>query len=370
MNRLLTNIGVTLISTLAMLAIGELVVRAVYGDDINFFPRYHTDAQYGKYTLRKIRPNSDFWHKSVDGSWRFVTNSKGFRNFVDFEYEKPPSTIRVISLGDSHTQGYEVRQEYTFSSVVARYLARENYGVEVINAGVSGFSTAEELLFLENEGVKYKPDFVLLGFYRNDIEDNIKSGLFKLDEDNNLFVAKTAHIPGVKIQNIIYSLPGTKWLSENSYFYSAMFNTTWVYFKKKLARTKSEATLEYANARQHEYSDYEIELASSILERLYKFCSDNDIKLVIIDVPSKDAQGRLTSSFPSSLLSSARDNSDAYVDSIDLLLDYSGVAELHLPHGHRHISEFTHTVIGTDTAKKIISLEEERKTSSKYEESL
>jgi hypothetical protein len=361
MNRLLSNIGITLISTLVMLAIAELVVRGLYGDDVNLFPRYHTDAQYGEFTLRKIRPNSEFWHKSVDGSWKFVTNSQGFRNLVDFDYEKPADTIRVLSLGDSHTQGYEVRQEYTFSSVVARYLSRENYSVEVMNAGVSGFSTSEALLFLENEGIKYKPDFVLLGFYRNDLEDNIKSGLFKLDEDNNLYVAKNTHIPGVKIQNIIYSLPGVQWLSENSYFYSIMFNTTWVYFKKKLARTKSEATLEYATARQQVYSDYQIDLASSLLGRMHAFCSENGIKLIIIDIPSQDAQGRLTSSFPASLLPNARENSDAYVDSIALLSDYSGVGELHLPHGSKHISEFTHTVLGADAARKIMALVAEQK---------
>jgi len=356
MKKLLTNVGIILITTLVMLAIGELIVRKLYGDEIVLFPRYHTDAQYGQFTLRKIRPNSDFWHKSVDGSWRFVTNSQGFRNNVDYGYEKPPDTIRILSLGDSHTQGYEARQEYTFSSVIDRYLSRENYNVEVINAGVSGFSTAEELLFLENEGVKYEPDFVLLGFYRNDLEDNIKAGLFRLEDNNNLVLAKTTHIPGVKIQNLIYPLPGVKWLSENSYFYSYLFNTTWLYFKKRLARTKSEEATEYAIAEQQVYSDYQINLASSLLERMYKLCSENDMKLVIIDIPSQSKHGEIISSFPSSLLSSARRYSDAYVDSAALLSDYSGIGELHVPHGHRHISEFTHMIIGVAAAKKIKSL--------------
>lgn len=360
MKKLLTNVGIVLITMLVMLVIGELIVRALYADETVMFPRYHTDAQYGQFTLRKIRPNSNFRHKSVDGSWRFVTNSQGFRNYVDYGHEKPTDTIRILSLGDSHTQGYETRQEYTFSSVIDRYLTRENYNVEVINAGVSGFSTAEELAFLENEGVKYEPDFVLLGFYRNDLEDNIKAGLFRLDDNNNLVLAKTTHIPGVKIQNFIYSVPGVKWLSENSYFYSLLFNTTWEYFKKILAGTKLEEVTEYATAQQQTYSNYQINLASSLLERIYKICSENDIKLVIIDIPSQSKQGEIISSFPSSLLSSARHNSDAYVDSAALLSDYSKVGELHVPHGHRHISEFTHTIIGVAAAKKIRSLTEAR----------
>ena len=49
-------------------------------------------------------------------------------------------------------------------------------------------------------------------------------------------------------------------------------------------------------------------------------------------------------------------SSDAYVDSVSLLADYSRVAELHTPHGHRHISEFTHTVGGGEAAQKIVAL--------------
>ena len=90
-----------------------------------------------------------------------------------------------------------MRQDYTFSSVIEKYLDRQEINAEVINAGVSGFSTAEALLFLENEGVKYSPDYVVLGFYANDYQDNIKAGFFKLDEEDNLVIQKNKHIPGV-----------------------------------------------------------------------------------------------------------------------------------------------------------------------------
>ena len=67
-------------------------------------------------------------------------------------------------MGVSNTQGFEVRQEHTFSAVSERYLRREGTSAEVINAGVSGFSTAEALVLLENEGINDKPDVVVLGF--------------------------------------------------------------------------------------------------------------------------------------------------------------------------------------------------------------
>src|SRR5438874_1371459 len=94
----------------------------------------------------------------------------------------PTGTLRVLSLGDSHTQGYEVRQEATFSAVLERYLRSHGVRAEVLNAGVSGYSTAEELAFLENEGYRYQPDVVVVAFYANDFEDNLKADLFGLDK--------------------------------------------------------------------------------------------------------------------------------------------------------------------------------------------
>jgi len=88
---------------------------------------------------------------------------------------------------------------------------KQGYEAEVINAGVSGFITAEKLVFLENEGIKYKPDVVVLGFFANDYEDNIRACIFELKENGELMIRKKEYIPGVRIHNIIYFLPFTKW---------------------------------------------------------------------------------------------------------------------------------------------------------------
>jgi len=50
------------------------------------------------------------------------------------------------------------------SAIIERYFAVRKKCVEAINTGVSGFGTAEELVLLENEGVKFHPDFVYLVF--------------------------------------------------------------------------------------------------------------------------------------------------------------------------------------------------------------
>ena len=69
--RVLANAALAGFSLALALALGEIAVRLLFKDATVLFPRYHQDYQYGKYTIRGIRPNTEFRHTSVDGSWTF-----------------------------------------------------------------------------------------------------------------------------------------------------------------------------------------------------------------------------------------------------------------------------------------------------------
>src|SRR5262249_55677907 len=44
--------------------------------------------------------------------------------------------------------------------------------LEVLNAGVGGYGTVQEYLYMMSDGVAVRPDIVLLMFYENDLTDN------------------------------------------------------------------------------------------------------------------------------------------------------------------------------------------------------
>jgi hypothetical protein len=346
MRRFLTSAALAAASIAVALVLGEAVVRFALKDETVMFPRYHTDYRYGDYTLRGIRPNAQFRHTSVDGSWEFTTNSKGLRASRDFGYEKAAGTLRVLALGDSHTQGYEVAQGATFAAVLERYLNFHGQKSEVLNAGVSGYSTAEAAAYLEAEGIKYQPDVVVLGFFANDYEDNLKAGLFGL-EDGKLVARNREHIPGVRIQNLIYAVPGVTWLSENSYFYSVAFNTVWLHAKNLLTAHAREKAVDYAVATKSQ-SKHDVELAAALVERMRRFCEEKGIRFIVVDIPEAPAPYRIKSSvaFPTEGLE--------FVSSESLLKPYEGAAEFHRPHGHHHITEFTHLLIGAEVGRRIL----------------
>jgi hypothetical protein len=303
----------------------------------------------------------------VDGSWKFITNNRGFRNTQDFSYAKPANTLRVLSIGDSPTQGYEVHQERTFSAVLERYLIHHGLAAEVINAGVSGFSTAEALVFLENEGVNYSPDVVIIGFFANDFEDNLKSGLFSLDGEGRLHEDKFEHLPGVRIQNIIYSIPPIRWLGENSYFYSILFNSIWVYFKEGLAeranekaggtepRTVAASDFEYAIPTTSARSAYEIALAAALLERMNSICKNRGIRFIVVDIPDRRGPRLHASSLPPQLTKQLKTSGIELLSSQMLFRDLNGAVDLFVPHGHGHISELSHALIGVELGRRLLA---------------
>ncbi len=46
-----SNIVLLLVSSVGAFAVGEVAVRLLFKDETVLFPRYHTHAQYGEFTL-------------------------------------------------------------------------------------------------------------------------------------------------------------------------------------------------------------------------------------------------------------------------------------------------------------------------------
>src|SRR5437016_4900699 len=141
---------------------------------------YVSDARRG-YSLR---PNMEGWYRK-EGEANVRINSDGLRDREHWKI-KPLNTFRIAVLGDSFVEALQVPFEESFCYLIEQQLrscpARAGHDVEVINFGVSGYGTAQELITLRNQVWQYSPDIVLLAFTtNNDISDNVR-GLKKADE--------------------------------------------------------------------------------------------------------------------------------------------------------------------------------------------
>jgi lysophospholipase L1-like esterase len=139
-------------------------------------------------------PNKEgYWQVGKDQIFVRI-NSKGLRD-REIDYRKPEGTFRILLLGDSFVEGFQVPLEDTFSKQLESKLNEQDQAFEVVNAGFGGVGTDYGLLFLEKEGVKYSPDLVLLGFFSgNDVQENFRSREILQNENSGLAFEKRGMI--------------------------------------------------------------------------------------------------------------------------------------------------------------------------------
>jgi len=141
-----------------------------------------------------------YYRHTKEGFSEGYFNSHGFRD-VERTYAKPKDTFRILVLGDSYVEAFQVALEKSFPSILEKKLNENGNGkkIEVLNLGQSGFGTSDEYLRYLNEGVKYSPDLVLVAFLTgNDFRNNSKAlnwdgiGFYHdVDKDGNLVLDRS-----------------------------------------------------------------------------------------------------------------------------------------------------------------------------------
>lgn len=98
-----------------------------------------------------------------------VVNSQGFRGPV-VPRPKPAGTFRIVCLGDSQTFGNGVGEGESWPAALGAALreAAPDASFDVMNCGVGGYETEQEVAYLEKRLLAYEPDLVILGFFMND----------------------------------------------------------------------------------------------------------------------------------------------------------------------------------------------------------
>lgn len=136
------------------------------------------------YLPYRPRPSSVQTLRSASGEFEFAYahNRFGFRD-TDHSLKKPPGVFRILGLGDSFTYGDGVGFDQTYLYRLERLLnsrAGSHPRVEIIKAGIFGYTAEPERLLLQHYGLAFDPDLVLVGFSPNDILDTVNRKYIQL----------------------------------------------------------------------------------------------------------------------------------------------------------------------------------------------
>lgn len=123
-----------------------------------------------------LYPGIEGFHRLEQKNYLSI-NSHGFNN-DEITGSKPEHLRRIAIVGDSFVEAGEVPRAENFVSQLQLLMNRRQpvaarSETEVLNFGVVGYGTAQELLMLRRSVLKLKPDLVILTFYSgNDVSDN------------------------------------------------------------------------------------------------------------------------------------------------------------------------------------------------------
>jgi lysophospholipase L1-like esterase len=168
LRKLFANLTLTAAALVIAFVLGELAVRALERYGVLADPRMAAvfgPVEYaGKF--RMSRNPTLLWE--LDPSHPMI-NADGFRG-REYDLERSDA-IRIVALGDSVTFGRGMPLESTYAKVLEDRLNREERGAlryEVLNLGVGGYNSRQQLEFYKTKGRKYEPDLLVIGFVLND----------------------------------------------------------------------------------------------------------------------------------------------------------------------------------------------------------
>ncbi|MCI0623285.1 MAG: hypothetical protein L0387_16775 [Acidobacteria bacterium] len=272
--------GISILGTLFLLEAGVRLYS------LFFYPKMtEFDSKLGwKHAVNKRKVFRD----SLGQENVVVHNAYGHRGQA-YGYRKAHGKFRALILGDSFADG-QLNEEDLFSARLEKECPR----LEAINAGVSGYGTVQEYLYLRSEGLKFDPDMVMVLFFENDLTDNCLSyfptfgprpyanfanGKFQIDE--------TLDPRG--FDKFALPVPFRMILQRWSYLYY-FFNTKIYHrvFSEKLAQAH------YADLRSIADSE-KYDAFSQLINRMNIELSSRNIQLLLVFAPTREDVHRGTS---------------------------------------------------------------------------
>ena len=213
---------------------------------------------------------------------RVVQNANGHRGTFR-SVERSPNKFRILTLGDSQTEAVQVSETDVFTARIEQTDPR----LEVLNAGVGGYNTVQEYLYLASEGLRFHPDLVLLMLCENDLTDN---GIPYSAGFGPRPYASSEHGTSQIVQKLIASpferfiLPVPFRMALNSYSYFYYFINSRIYqglFAEQMLELQKQDVRQLDRATQ-------FGMLYMILDKMSALLDEHNARLLVMLVPDRE----------------------------------------------------------------------------------
>ena len=225
-------------------------------------------------------PGASVRYTRAEFDHRIDINSLGLRD-REISRAKPPGVFRILVLGDSFVEGKQVPLQDTFAKQLERALDQRfpSRRWEVINGGVSGYGTADEIKFFESLGRSLDPDLVILAFcIGNDVQDNVASSYFRW---------ASGHLEEQPVRPLGR---GEIWLARLSEF-AASHSHLYQFVRDRYYQTVAPEPLEEAPVATIQSlrpaNDDDWRLTEALLDRLLELLREQGAGFLLVAVPQR-----------------------------------------------------------------------------------
>lgn len=195
-----------LVSSVFGLFIVEFLIR-VFLPQQESMQWFASSERYG-YVLKKTF-SQDYRYLGFNFVMNVTTNSYGHR---DEEYNPSdfsnPNIKKILILGDSYAFGQGVNLPERFDSLLEHELAKLDKDYLVINCGVGGWGTLQQVKYARDHFHVFQPDMIVLMFCGNDPDDD--EAFLRRETDN---------------ERGFFYFPGKIFLRDHSHLYRFLYKS-------------------------------------------------------------------------------------------------------------------------------------------------
>ena len=166
--RILFGLAYALFMIVTLSLLGEVALRIRPLGEFRSAPFRQYDSELGV----SLVPNMKVTHSRGCFTGQVETNRWGFRD-RDRVLEKTPGEFRIALIGDSVVEGVHVNPGQVMNIQMENLLQQKGYhNVEVMDFGIEGIGTTQELIMYKDRIRQFHPDLVLLTVSDNDVMNN------------------------------------------------------------------------------------------------------------------------------------------------------------------------------------------------------
>lgn len=258
-----------------------------------FIPRHVTASEMG---IRVNLPDTSYVHVTPEVTAEIRINAQGMRADRVFAKNKPEGTVRIALFGDSYFMGYEAALPDTIAGRLEAGLAARGCRAEVLNFAVSGYGTAEMLRMLEGRGLDFNPDIVLFQWHHTDIDDNIRSGLYRAGPEGLSPTGKD-YLPAVGARESLARNSVYRFISGHSHLFIIAREKGAIVIKKLLVKARTGLDrFRTPVLDQPPMTDGAL-LSAALLAVAETQSRKSGADFYVVDIPSRHSRTEFSSSF-------------------------------------------------------------------------